>query len=162
MVRTSGKARAAFSLVEILVVVITIGILAAITVPNLVGATEEARAASIAESFRSIEIAASQYHNQYGQWPASAMTSADMETNFAGLLKGGVVSADPPSGGTWRWVSSGVWHYPYIYTTTANASFEEVGAKIDNAIDDGVPLKGRVLYIRSGTVGYIFYLPRAI
>jgi len=152
----------AFTLVEILVVVITIGILAAVTLPNLVGATEEARATGVAASLKAIENAASQYEAEHGVYPVSAVGGPAIEAAFGGKLKAGKLSATPPCGGFWGWVNAGAWQYPYIRNNSATDAFPGIGQRLDEVIDDGVSNKGRVLHFKFGSTGYIFYLSRAI
>lgn len=61
--------RRAFSLVEIMVVVIVIAILAAIIVPNTVKAGDTARIAATAEDMNTIAEAVERYRNSSGRWP---------------------------------------------------------------------------------------------
>lgn len=61
--------RSAFTLVEIIVVVIVIGILAAIAAPKFVGAQVDTELASTAEDLRAIEYAVSMYYAKHGSYP---------------------------------------------------------------------------------------------
>ena len=62
-----------FTLIELLVVVIIIGILAAIALPNFIGAQNKAREASVKSNMRTCQIAAESYATDAaGQYPSSA------------------------------------------------------------------------------------------
>ncbi len=67
----------AFTLVELLVVVVIIGILAAIALPNYVGAQAKARTASVKGNMRTVQIAAESYATDAsGVYPNSCAVGA--------------------------------------------------------------------------------------
>src|SRR2546423_15141195 len=70
--RRPGARRArGFTLIEIMVVVIIIGLLAAVIVPTVLGKVDEARVAKAKQDIQSLEAAPSMYYLDYSKEPTS-------------------------------------------------------------------------------------------
>lgn len=99
-----------FTLIEVLLVVVIIGILAAVVVPRLGGRTKEASIAAAKASIDGISLAIDQYEVDNGAYPASmqSLITRGSEQNWKGpYLKKGVIPLDP-------------WGKAYIYSPQEN------------------------------------------
>lgn len=65
------KKRKGFMLLELIIVVAIVGILAAVAVPNLVGMTDEAKAARIQSDLSAMGTAVEVYYVKNGAYPTS-------------------------------------------------------------------------------------------
>jgi general secretion pathway protein G len=70
-IQTNAKPKAAFSLVEIMVVVIIIGILAATIIPQFVGSSKDAKVAAAKASISELESAVERFYVQMDRYPTA-------------------------------------------------------------------------------------------
>lgn len=100
-----------FTLIEIMVVVVILGILAAVVVPNIMGAPDEARATKAKQDIRALESALQLYRLDNFNYPS---TQQGLEALVA--KPGG----DPPAnnwkpGGYMKKLPKDPWGSPYQY-----------------------------------------------
>ena len=96
-----------FTLIEILLVVVIIGILAAVVMPRLSGRVRQSQVSAAKSSIASIGLALDLYETDNGYYPASlqSLNSKGNEQNWRGpYLKKGETPVDP-------------WGNPFVYST---------------------------------------------
>lgn len=95
--RFSSVRKGAFTLVELLVVVLIIGILAAIALPNFIGAQGRARTALVKSNMHTVQVAAEAYATDSGGIYAADCSGGGCGPYFpgGGMILGGAVGIYP-------------------------------------------------------------------
>ena len=99
-----------FTLIEIMVVVVIIGLLAAIVAPNLIGNIDKAQISRTKQDIRSIETALNLYRLDNFKYPTTAEGLDVLVTN-----PGEAVAPNWKPGGYLRKVPIDPWNRPYAY-----------------------------------------------
>lgn len=82
-----------FTLVELLIVVIILGILAAIVVPQFASSTDDAQDAAVETNLQNLRSAIQFYRQEHGHWP-SAVISTGATCPPGGTAQGGAADSE--------------------------------------------------------------------
>ncbi len=80
--RVIRRRKAAFTLVEILAVVVVLGILAAVVVPRVLVSSATAKTNSCLQNKASINTAVERWYFDKGSWPLDALTDIAADADF--------------------------------------------------------------------------------
>ena len=148
---------AAFTLIEILIVVILLGILAAVVVPQFTSASQDSRERAFQENLRQLVVAGSLYYSEHGALPAQAALSPVPPEMLQAAGRDGEFQMETPLGGYWhvgyfadlnKW-GVGVW-WP---SDADNVNTEANIRAVDVIIDDGDSATG-AFQVRDGARYY--------
>lgn len=140
--RASAGLRRGFTLVEIMVVVVIIGLLAALAIPAFSRIRQQSNNARFISDLRTFAQAFESFAAQNGTWPPNAgngvvptgMSSADFNVSAWSTARNSV-------GGRWNWDRNNMGVSAAISTTGVTATDAQM-AVIDAQIDDGVLTTG--------------------
>ncbi len=130
-----------------MVVVIVIGILAALALPALQRVQERAMASRLANDFRQFEAAFQRYVLETGQWPP-AFDAGAIPAGMNGHLPGAFAHSSP-LGGNYAW--SGPSHNVVLRNSLTR---DTVMQRVDALLDDGNLNTGH--FAKTAGVGYHF------
>ena len=82
MMRTQGNKKGAFTLIEILAVVVILGILAAVVVPRVLASSATAKINACLQNKASVNTAVERWYFDNGTWPVAALTDIGTDVNY--------------------------------------------------------------------------------
>ncbi len=148
----------AFTIVEIIVVVVVIGILAAVAIPRFVGAREDSAVAAAAEDLKAIELAVDMYYAKHAAYPPDVNRTQQV-SQLTPYFKADNPFAKPcPIGGVYDWEGPPSWSPPQvaIRKNGTNVYSDADALALDRHFDDGDLTTGR--FRQDGSQRLTFYL----
>jgi prepilin-type N-terminal cleavage/methylation domain-containing protein len=135
--RTPRRPRDGFTLVEIMIAVVIIGLLAAMAIPALTRSRQASQNARFISDLRTFAQAFETYATQSGGWPANGgtgvvpagMTAADIKVSAWTTAKNSV-------GGRWNWDRTNLGVAAAISAVNVTVTDAQMQA-VDRKIDDG-------------------------
>jgi prepilin-type N-terminal cleavage/methylation domain-containing protein len=130
----SGRPARGFTLVEIMVVVVIIGLLAALALPAFKRVQRSAVSKRYLNDVRVIRDGAERYAMENGNFPPNG--TASLHADLQGYVPAAMFTAKTPLGGAWDWdyQQNGFTAAVSVYQFTAT---DEQLLDIDRSIDDG-------------------------
>ncbi len=125
----------AFTLVEIMIAVVIIGLLAALAIPAFKRVTQKSEETTLMNDLRIFSAAFEQYSLENGTWPSDTSASV-IPTGMASYLKSSAWTLQGSGGTHWDW-EQGTPNFNAAIALT-DCVFEDVRLlRIDTLIDDG-------------------------
>lgn len=141
--------RRAFTLVEIMIVVVIIGLLATLGIPSLMRVQERSHASRLANDFRQFDAAFQRYALEDGQWPPPDNPGV-IPAGMTGYLPDSFTRPSP-FGGNYQW--SGPSRMILLRNSQAT---DAIMTRVDAILDDGDLSTGE--FTKTTGLGYHLHL----
>ena len=147
------SSEAGFTLIELMIVVVIIGILAAVGIPMYINFQENAKVGRTASELRSLSQAFVAYYASTGSYPPDSHLT--LPTGMDEYINPAIWANGTPIGGTYNW--EGPDGYPYaglsIFTTTPIDNDKLI--MLDHMLDDGDLGQGQFRVMGNGRPTYV-------
>ncbi len=146
------RRRGGFTLVEILIVVVILGILASIVIGQFGNASQDAARVAFATSLREYATAAERYRIDHAAFPGDG-SSGQVPAGFEDYVRAEQFQVPTPIGGVWdtEFNDNGVGFAVGVhFDGTGETRDDTYMAAIDAMIDDGVLTSGSFRRLASG------------
>jgi prepilin-type N-terminal cleavage/methylation domain-containing protein len=143
------SARHAFTLVEILIVVVILGILAAIVIPKFSDASQQSAQTAFTTSLNEHVKVANISYQMTGQYPVEH-TFGTMPSEYDEYLDGNEWSRETPIGGNWDIMAGGSVTFGVGVYFASDAPTDTFMTQIDDIYDDGDLTSGKFQKLGDG------------
>ncbi|WP_269541587.1 type II secretion system protein [Cerasicoccus fimbriatus] len=140
-----------FTILEIMVVVLIIGVLLAMAIPGFQAVRERTRVAAFLNDFRAVTEAVNRYNLTEGVYPVG--TGNGPPADFYDYIRADVITNTTVIGGNWTVDAS---NYQFAIGISGYEASENVIVQIDQAVDDGNLATGQM--IESGANTFLFII----
>jgi len=82
VLRKSGKRKSGFTLLELLIVVVILGVLAAVIIPRFTVSASEAKKSACAQNVANINTQVERWYFEKGSWPADNLSDIAADSNY--------------------------------------------------------------------------------
>jgi general secretion pathway protein G len=147
----------AFTLVELIVVIIVIGILAAMTIPKLASAAGETNITATAADLKAITNAVVMYRSEHGTFPRDVNRTQAVSALAPYFKQGNPFEKDAPIGGAYDYEGPPNWN-PIQISIRQNGSnrfTQAMALELDEYMDNG-DLRSGALILHGSRLAYYF------
>lgn len=148
----------AFTIIEVIVVVVVLGILAAVAVPRFLGAQQDTSVAAAAEDLKAIELALDMYHATNAAYPPDVNRTKPVSQLDPYFKIPNPFAKPCPIGGVYDWEGPPEWNpvQVSIRNDGTNTFKPELAQALDEHFDDGNLATGR--FRQEGADRLAFYV----
>lgn len=148
-----SKRRAGFTLVEIMIVVVIIGLLAALATQSYMKVQEQSHVSRAANDLRVFAEGFERYALENGQWPADG-TPNSIPAGMSGYFADVTWQSGTSLGGVYDW-DQGVFGVTASVSIVSATASRPALVKLDALIDDGDLSSGRLRELFAGRLAFI-------
>lgn len=130
-----------FSIIELVIVIVIVGLLAAIAVPRLAAFGANGKYAATHQGFRQIASALDMYHADHLGYPPNA-SIATLPPEMVGYLDEFSFTVPPPIGRAWDWNGEGSGIMSHGVNLSIHTVPEADRAEMESRFDDDQPETG--------------------
>ncbi|MEM9418091.1 MAG: prepilin-type N-terminal cleavage/methylation domain-containing protein [Planctomycetota bacterium] len=130
-----------FSIIELVIVIVIVGLLAAIAVPRLAAFGANGKYTATHQGFRQIAASLDMYHADYMAYPPNAAIET-LPPEMVGYLDKSAFTTPPPIGRAWDWNGEGSGIRDHGYNLSIHTVSREDRDEMERRFDNNDPKTG--------------------